>query len=484
MGAEKLVVVVGAGLAGLAAAREVQSHGVRVLVLEASGVLGGRIKQLNGLVPWPVELGPEFLHGKQNSSIAQIVNEMGCTMTEFPYHILVSFSSCYVCLDNLSPDFYYVGSESRLLTSEEAEDHSEIQTVHGIFAALAEETHPSPDICMDEFLRRNKVSNTVVQLAESIYANDFGCSLHQLGVGECIEEARQWIYGDTYMLLDRPLSSIVDHLSKGLNVLTSHPVEDITYFPTGELEVKCRGGAKFQAHYTIVTVPVKILEDESIRFNPPLPKSKVDAASTIGMSSAVKILLAFSQRFWPEEMFDVVCTDCFVPEFWATQYPCKSSRDEEALGSVLLVGFIAGETARQISKLSHSEIFSRALSQLDEIFAKIKPTKNAKLSIETFQESGGFYTRAAAKPFDPELQPASFYFAAASLVDWSREDFVRGGYSHPSLNARGAREELAKPVHGRLFFAGEATHPGVNPCMQAAIDSGIRAAREVLGCVI
>jgi hypothetical protein len=44
--------------------------------------------------------------------------------------------------------------------------------------------------------------------------------LEQLGLRECIEEAQQWIYGDTYLILDRPLSSIIDYLSQGLQVLT------------------------------------------------------------------------------------------------------------------------------------------------------------------------------------------------------------------------------------------------------------------------
>lgn len=53
----------------------------------------------------------------------------------------------------------------------------------------------------------------------AIYANDFGCSLEQLGVRECIQEAQQWIYGDTYLILDRPLSTIIDYLAQGLKVL-------------------------------------------------------------------------------------------------------------------------------------------------------------------------------------------------------------------------------------------------------------------------
>jgi hypothetical protein len=53
--------------------------------------------------------------------------------------------------------------------------------------------------------------------------------LEQLGLRECIEEARQWIYGDTYLILDRPLSSIIDYLSQGLQVLNILLFEHIVF---------------------------------------------------------------------------------------------------------------------------------------------------------------------------------------------------------------------------------------------------------------
>jgi hypothetical protein len=53
--------------------------------------------------------------------------------------------------------------------------------------------------------------------------------LEQLGLRECIEEAQQWIYGDTYLILDRPLSSIIDYLSQGLQVLNILLFEHIVF---------------------------------------------------------------------------------------------------------------------------------------------------------------------------------------------------------------------------------------------------------------
>jgi hypothetical protein len=57
---------------------------------------------------------------------------------------------------------------------------------------------------------------------------------------------------------------------------------------------------------------------------------------------------------------------------------------------------------------------------------------------------------------------------------------VRGGYTYPSVNAHGARSILATPLEKRVFFASEATHSGVNPCMQAAVNTSRHAANQVL----
>ena len=54
-----------------------------------------------------------------------------------------------------------------------------------------------------------------------------------------------------------------------------------------------------------------------------------------------------------------------------------------------------------------------------------------------------------------------------------------GAYSHPTLGAAGKRAALAQPVGDALYFAGEATHEGVNPCIHGAMETGERAAAAV-----
>jgi monoamine oxidase len=77
--------------------------------------------------------------------------------------------------------------------------------------------------------------------------------------------------------------------------------------------------------------------------------------------------------------------------------------------------------------------------------------------------------------------PATSKYIRGFVADWARMPHIGGAYSHPSLGAHvGDREALAAPVGKILFFAGEATHSAVNPCLQAAMETGVRAAAEVV----
>ncbi|KAJ7559120.1 hypothetical protein O6H91_04G070700 [Diphasiastrum complanatum] len=486
---QRKVAVVGGGLAGLAAARALSSHPTLfdVVILEAAPALGGRVKHINGIAPWPVEIGPEFLHGKVNSSIKQIADEMGCKQRELSY-----------------PDHYYIGSECRLLKSEKALENPEIQHVHEIFSGLAEEVPPNPDVNMKEYMLSKGFTHIGLQLAQSIYGNDFGCSLEHLGVRECIQEAQHWTYGDTYVILDRPLSCLIEHLASGLSVILDSAVETIDY--SGQnCTLKIRDGRHFIVDYVILTVSVKMLQQRVIDFVPPLPNEKEKAVNAIGMSNALKVILAFSHCFWPIDMFDVVCTDSFLPEVWATEYPTAHGKDKHMspLGQHVLVGFITGDSATAVSLLPPGEIFIQSLCQLDAMFGKdgmimqehnlaIDLSKKAQFrtkshgNVDCPNPSQRYFTRGCLfesdtlRPQDCTESPASYYFQGGCVINWADEVYIGGGYSHPSFNAHGARSTLAEPVLEKLYFAGEATHPGVNPCMQGAIDTGVRAADEII----
>ena len=94
---------------------------------------------------------------------------------------------------------------------------------------------------------------------------------------------------------------------------------------------------------------------------------KVYASACQTRACTAQVILAFSRPFWPEQFFDVICTDCFIPEFWVTSYPA-TAQDSSTLHS--MVGFIAGKKAEVLSSMPHSDIILNALKQLDQIYGK------------------------------------------------------------------------------------------------------------------
>ena len=91
------------------------------------------------------------------------------------------------------------------------------------------------------------------------------------------------------------------------------------------------------------------------------------ASACSDKACAAQVILAFSRPFWPAHFFDVVCTDCFIPEFWVTSYPA-TAQDSSNLHS--MVGFIAGKKAEDLSSMRHSNIILNALKQLDQVFGR------------------------------------------------------------------------------------------------------------------
>ncbi|GAX76666.1 hypothetical protein CEUSTIGMA_g4112.t1 [Chlamydomonas eustigma] len=426
------VVVVGAGAAGLYAAQMLKAQCPDVLVLEAQDRVGGRIRQVHGLAPWPIQAGAEFVHGA-NSVFVDSLRNSGFDFVEREW-----------------PDWWYFAKEKKLVHDEEVDD--EVDKVHDMFDKddMQRLAHPAEDIAASEWMKQQGASERMLAVADACYANDYGCSLSQLGVTEMVEESRGWDCGDTYLLVNRCLSHAVADMTKGVKVITQCPVECVEYGgPQQGVTLHCKKGLKLRAKRVVITVPLPILKEGILKFSPPLPEAKRSAISRVKMGNIIKIILSFKEQFWPENMFDLICTDSFVPEMWMLRYqevmPGKGHPN-------IITGFISGEKADIASAMPESTAIASFLGQLDSIFGTPEAPK-----------------------------PATHNLAAGVVYDWSKNDFVKGGYSYPSLGAlRGDRESLAAPVAGTVFFAGEATSTALNPCVQGAMDTGRRAATQVL----
>ena len=154
--------------------------------------------------------------------------------------------------------------------------------------------------------------------------------------------------------------------------------------------------------------------------------------------------LCFRKKFWEDRFKDlsfVFTDDEQFPTWWASH----------PLSFPMLTGWAAGGYARKLSGLAHDQVIECALQSLERIFGM----------------SG---------------QELRQHFATGYTHDWQADPFSQGAYSYAVVGGSDAPRELAAPVSGTLFFAGEATDPdGHNGTVQGAIASGKRAAREISG---
>ena len=275
--------------------------------------------------------------------------------------------------------------------------------------------------------------------------------MESLGLQEACAEARSWNHGDKYFICRRPLSELTARLSQGLSIKTSFAVTDIaaaeaaaaaasasSSAPPRLMRLTSSSGACVLAQSVIIAVPLSQLKRNAIAFRPPLPRCKARAIERIQVGDAIKVFLAFeahSRPPWPEDVWDVVCpdADAFLPEFWMT----SAMRDTDTRSSNrvhVLTGFIAGHYATRLAgSLDERGILARALAQIADIFG-------------------------------PHVREC---YRGGRVFHWGQQAFQQAGYSHPSVGALGERAVLAEPLpERRLYFAGEATHEGINPCLQ------------------
>jgi hypothetical protein len=526
------VVVIGAGLAGLRCAQLLKPHYPDVLVVEArADGIGGRVKQvshdrqspgggevarrratacalslgqsralglslpdgppppstppiqtpttttnnkqIHGMGGWPVEAGAEFVHGN-NSAFTRLCDAFAREDAGAADAAAASSSSPGQQPQRLTfqekpwPDRWWIGRD-RVLTAEEPAD---IERLHELMDAVGDEKPPpagAPDVPADAWLRSKNATPLMLEAAEACYANDFGARLRELGLREMIAENNAWDSGETYLVMEQPMSEVARRLGRGLDVWLGWAVGSVRVVQNG---AAATGGGGFsvvlerapsshssnpnsnpttviRASRVVVTVPLGVLKAGKIAFSPPLPERKREAVERLRFGNAIKIVASFTRRFWPDDLYDVVCTDELVPEFWMTRRPVL---DQAHAHLQPVTGFCAGAAADKVAAMGEEAAVRAFVEQLDRVFGTAQ---------------------------DP--RPASGSFAKAVVFDWLKQEHSLGAYSFPSLGAEpGDREALAAPLPGNaVFFAGEATHPAVNPCMQAALETGDRAAAQV-----
>lgn len=426
------MLVVGAGVAGLVAARELSRAGVRVDVLEARERLGGRIiTQHAPEWPLPIELGPELVHG-QSEPLSRLLKEAGLSLRALDdrHHwapVERRSSGLRAPLAEV-PNFWERMSELLGSVDLEAADQSA--------AAFADQAKLAGDArALFELFVRGFHAAPLPDVSIQSLARDIG--------GAAQDDTTQYRVIGGY-------GRLVDWLSKQLaadscgTVHLGSQVRQVTWRP-GQVDVDVQQGnalRRFAAQALLTTVPVGVLAARSgpgsIAFSPEL-RSKRDALSFLRMARVLKLVLRFREQFWEERVAPRLA---FLHDpgaqfltFWR----------EGAGGAQQIIAWA--------SALSASEPVRDALGQAVQTLSELLEVSPDR-------------TRSA--------------LVAAHHHDFNADPLARGAYSYVGPGGKDAHARLAAPLESTLFFAGEATDTQAPATVAGAVQSGQRAARELL----
>ncbi|MET0821806.1 MAG: NAD(P)/FAD-dependent oxidoreductase [Aeromicrobium sp.] len=424
-------IVVGAGVAGLTAARLLTRAGQRVVVLEARDRIGGRVwtVRAGGTV---TDLGASWIHGIDDSPVAAAAHAFEMPMEEFT-------------VGGYQPDSrpiaYYGPDGSRLSDQAARQFVGDIRVVdHALQAAIeASGSDTSYSDVTEQVLRTldwdasraERVREFLRHRSEEQYGVWIG-DLAAHGLDDDSIEGEEVMFPNGY---DR----LADRLSAGSDVRLGHVVTHVHWGDDGVSVTGAFGTLTGEA--AIVTVPVGVLRSADFVVEPALPEPAAGALSRLEMNAFEKIFLRFPTRFWGDDVY-AIRQQGSRGRWWHSWYDLTSLH-----GTPTLLTFAAGPAARAVRDWDDERVVESVLAQLRRLYG------------------------------DRVGEPTEVH-----VTHWQDDPYARGSYAYMTVGSTTSdHDALAVPIGGVLHLAGEATWTDDPATVTAALCSGHRAAQNVLG---
>ena len=414
------IVVVGAGAAGLMAARELARAGTRVTILEARERYGGRIHPLpSSEFGYAADGGAEFVHGEApvTRGLARearlAVRAIGGAQWSFD-----------------GTDF------SRESPRDPYDDR-----LHAALKNLTE------DLTVADFLRGHFAGPQHAQLRHRVERMVEGYDAADPARASTLALRDEWMNDGhaTQARLDGGYGGLVDFLvaacrTSGVVIHLGAAVSAIEE-TGGKVTVRCAGGAVQDCDRVILTVPLPLLREIAL---PAAAREKAAAADDIGFGGVIKILMRFTRPWWRErrqELADMIflLSDQTIPVWW-TRYPDPHP---------VLTGWFGGPRTAELAHLDAQGLIDAGIASLAAMFGLPRQDIVRDLVV-------------------------------AAAANWANDPFARGAYSWATPRTRAAQDILARP-DGSILFSGEALYRGRDMgTVEAALASGLETAGIIL----
>ena len=416
------IVVIGAGAAGLMAARELSLAGRKVTILEARDRCGGRIHSLPAAeFGYPAEAGAEFVHGEAPVT-RSLVREAELSLLPIQ------------------------GTQWTVEDGKFSREESQVPHKAQLHKALQE---LKDDLTVAEFLRRLFAGPTYDRLRHSIERMVEGYDAADPERASTLALREEWMDGarSTQARIAGGYGALVDFLTAGCrnHGVAIHLGSAVTAIEAsnGKGVVHCANGDAHGYDAVVLTVPLPLLKGILL---PPTERERVAAAAHIGFGNVIKILLRFETHWWGEKRTDLadltfLLSDARIPVWW-TQHPADLP---------VLTGWFGGPKTEGVASLGEYELVEAGIASLAEIFG-----------------------------CDPKELMRNL--VAARAINWAHDPLARGAYSYVTPQTRAAQAVLSRIDGGAVFFSGEALYRGRDMgTVEAALASGLETARTLTG---
>lgn len=448
-------VIVGAGWAGLGAAKSLKESGLEnILILEARDRIGGRSHTITDFYPDsddPVELGSEFLYTRWSNDIVDIFDRGSIRHAVF------------------RDSYATFTSDGRLGSMERLQLYSSL-FLHG-FLEYASSKNKATDLDYDTLLNEYKENEETLDSFDEQYLDfehaqislEFAADTSQLSMRETVDWLRlgcmeNWmgissVEGGGY---DKAIKNLASEIAD--NVQLESVITAVDYFRDGAVVTYSgKDGSVTQARTSTVLVaaPLGVLKTNSIRFTPPLPAKKKDAIESMGVGALDKVIMYWDDQtmasapnfssswdsYMDSDWLGLVTPETQTSEIWTTFL-----NNRPYTGKYTLTGWIAGMEALAMEELSDESILEVVMSNLRTVFAS-------------------------------DVLPPTRYV----MSRWSQDEFAKGAYSFPRVGQSFAETAaiIGEPVGDTLFFAGEHTSTYWSGTTTGAYETGRNTAQNM-----
>ena len=422
------VIVIGAGIAGLGAARTLADAGYTVTILEARNRIGGRIWTDSSL-GFPVEMGAGWIHGSTGNPLVTLAQAAGARLVTHDVDSAREYQASGAPLASAQVQRLAVLRASMMAAVTAGQNASTDQALRTtILSGVGYATLTAEDQRLVDYLISTEYEHEYAASSEALSTWWFDDDVAFPGVDQVLPDG----YG-----------ALPDLLARGLDIRLSQRVTNVSI--AGNTVViaatSATGGASstLVADRVVVTLPLGVLKSGAVTFAPALPAIQQAAIGGLGMGVLNRCTLVFPTVFWDPS------TD------WIEYVTPRRGEWVDWIslarpaGRPILVGFNAAQYGAAIETKTDAAIVEAALAVLRTIFGNAIPAP-----------------------------------VASKVTRWGSDPFSLGAYSYNATGSTPAmRDTLAQPIGGRIFFAGEATHRTYFATVHGAYLSGTRAATQI-----